>query len=96
MDSSYPRQLAQAIRESIPAQLFTRIALGRATRWAPQRAAWVALMMAWDDGQTLAARWRHAREAAGEAHPHWKLGRSYTGFTRALTRQGGARITRST
>jgi len=86
---SYLQQLAAAIRESLPSHLFTRIPLGRAARWAPQRLAWVALMMAWDDGQTLAARFEHAREAAGEAHPHWRLGRSYAGFAAALTRLAG-------
>jgi hypothetical protein len=84
--SSYLRQLAQAIRESVPGPFFARIPLGRASRWTPQRVAWVALMMAWDEGQTLDARWRHAREAAGAIHPHWRRGGSYSGFTRALTR----------
>lgn len=86
MVASYLQQLAEAIRESIPAHFFTRITSGRASCWMPQRLAWIASMMAWDEGQTLGARWRHAREAAGEIHPHWRIGDSYTGFTRALTR----------
>lgn len=42
--------------------------------------------MAWDEGQTLAARWEHAKESAGAWHPTWKLGASYSGFTEALRR----------
>jgi hypothetical protein len=59
----------------------------RGTRWTPQRLAWVAGMMAWDEGQTLEARWEHAREVAGGLHAHWALGRSYSGFAAALVRE---------
>jgi hypothetical protein len=43
--------------------------------------------MGWDEGQTLAARFEHACQAARDLHPHWRLGASYAGFTRALVRQ---------
>ena len=43
--------------------------------------------MAWDEGQTLDARWEHAREVAGRLHPHWTLGTSYSGFAAALVRE---------
>lgn len=43
-------------------------------------------MMAWDDGQTLRARWEHAKDAALAWHPSWKLGSSFGGFTEALLR----------
>lgn len=43
--------------------------------------------MAWDEGQTLTARWDHACTAVKELHPHWILGTSYTGFTEALLRE---------
>ena len=33
--------------------------------------------MAWDEGQTLTVRFEHACQAAGELHPHWRLGTSY-------------------
>ena len=56
-------------------------------RWTPQRLAWTGLLMAWDEGQTLAARWDHACAAAHELHAHWKLGESYSGFTLALVRE---------
>jgi hypothetical protein len=83
---SYLHQLGQAIREFVPDHSFNRIPVGRATHWRPRRLAWVALLMAWDEGQTLASRWDHACEAVTELHPHWRLGESYSGFTRALTR----------
>jgi hypothetical protein len=44
-------------------------------------------MMAWDEGQTLDARWEHAREVADRLHAHWKLGTSYSGFAAALVRE---------
>jgi hypothetical protein len=55
--------------------------------WRPQRLAWLGVLMAWDEGQTLAARWDHACTAAQALHRHWKLGRSYAGFAEALARE---------
>jgi hypothetical protein len=46
--------------------------------------------MAWDEGQTLTARWEHAKEAAWVWHPAWKLGSSYGGFSEALARLSAA------
>lgn len=42
--------------------------------------------MAWDEGQTLTARFEHACQTAHEIHRHWTLGTSYSGFTAAVTR----------
>lgn len=56
------------------------------TDWTPQRLSWVGLLMAWDEGQTLDARFEHARRATRDLHPHWRLGASYCGFTKALVR----------
>jgi hypothetical protein len=49
----------------------------------------VALLMAWDEGQTLTARWEHAKDAALEWHSCWKVGCSYSGFSEALLRCSG-------
>ena len=54
--------------------------------WTPQRLTWVSLLLGWDEGQTLTARWEHACQAAQDLHPHWSLGTSYSGFTQALLR----------
>lgn len=54
------------------------------TQWTPQRLAWVSLAMVWDEGQNLSARFEHACEFAQDRHRHWKLGRSYSGYTQAL------------
>jgi hypothetical protein len=43
--------------------------------------------MAWDEGQTLNARWEHAGEVARSQHAHWTLGTSYSGFAAALVRE---------
>lgn len=40
--------------------------------------------MAFDEGPTLETRFEHACETAGALHPHWSLGDSYGGFTKAL------------
>jgi len=55
--------------------------------WTPQRLTWLGVLMAWDEGQTLKARWEHAATAAAALHPHWRLGRSYAGFAEALVRE---------
>ncbi len=46
--------------------------------------------MAWEEGQTLTARFEHACTAARRTHRHWTLGRSYTGFAEALERSTSA------
>jgi Transposase DDE domain len=43
--------------------------------------------MAWDEGPNLAGRFDHACRAAHDLHPHWRLGASSSGLTRALLRQ---------
>jgi hypothetical protein len=86
LPQSYLQQLGEAISEFLPGYSFNRIPVGRATHWKPLRIAWVALLMAWDEGQTLATRWEHAGQAVTALHPHWRLGESYSGFTQALIR----------
>jgi hypothetical protein len=83
---SYPEQLAQAMRQFVPSHLFCRWPVPDRVDWTPQRLAWVSLLMAWDEGQTLAARFEHACQTAGRLHAHWRLGHSYSGFAQALTR----------
>ena len=92
MAQSYLQQLGEAIREFLPSHSFNRIPVGRATHWKPRRVAWIALLMAWDEGQTLTTRWDHAGQAVTKLHPHWRLGESYSGFTRALIRLSPALI----
>jgi Transposase DDE domain len=83
---SYLQQLGEAIREFLPTHSFNQIPVGQATFWKPQRVTWVALLMAWGEGQTLGARWDQAGEVATKLHPRWRLGESYSGYTQALTR----------
>jgi Transposase DDE domain len=58
--------------------------------WTPQRLAWISTLMAWDEGQTLAARFEHACGASQQMHAHWRLGTSYSGFADALVRSAPA------
>ena len=85
MAQSYPEQLAQAMREFLPPAFFSHIPV-QAARWTAQRLAWIALIMAWDEGQTLATRFENACAAACKTHRHWTLGTSYSGFAEALVR----------
>ena len=55
MASSYPEQLAEAIRQFLPSHLFCRLPVPDRVDWTPQRLTWVSLLLAWDEGQTLAA-----------------------------------------
>jgi hypothetical protein len=43
--------------------------------------------MAWDEGQTLTARFEHACQATGDLHRRWTLATSYSGFTAVMRRQ---------
>jgi hypothetical protein len=86
--SSYRQQLAEAMREVLPPHAFSRIPVGRAEPWRPQRLVWLALLSSWGEGSTLAARWGLAVEVARTVHPHWTFGSSYSGFTAALSRRG--------
>src|SRR5919112_6757464 len=74
------------MRQFLPSHLFCRLPVPDRVDWTPQRLAWVSLLMAWDEGQTLGARFEHACQTAGDLHAHWKLGHSYSGFAQALTR----------
>lgn len=79
---------------SLPTQrVFSHWSVRGGTQWTPQRLTWVAAMMAWDEGQTLDARWEHAREVAGGLHAHWRLGTSYSGFAAALVRESPRIVT---
>lgn len=66
--------------------LFSQWSVREGTRWTPQRLAWVSLLMAWGEGQTLSTRFQQACDTAHELHKHWKLGRSYPGFAQAMVR----------
>ena len=68
-------------------QLFPHLPVRGNADWTPQRLTWISVLLGWDEGQTLAARWEHAGRVAREFHPHWRLGTSYSGFTRAAVRQ---------
>jgi Transposase DDE domain len=47
----------------------------------------MGLLMSWDEGQKLTARWDHACMSSQQLHPHWELGSSYSGFAQALVRE---------
>jgi hypothetical protein len=48
--------------------------------------------MAWGEASTLSTRFEQACETAGDLHRHWKLGRSFSGFTQALITKSSAVI----
>lgn len=59
--------------------------------WTPQRLTWTALLISWDEGQTMTSRFEHACRTGRELHAHWRLGTAYSGFTAALA-EGSAKI----
>jgi hypothetical protein len=87
--SSYPHPLAQAIRRWLPCQFFARWPLRRGLLWAPQRVAWVALLMAWSAEQTLAERFAAAGELLAALFPRWRRRGGYTGWAAALQAWAG-------
>jgi Transposase DDE domain len=64
-------------------RIFSQWPVREGTEWTPQRLAWINLLMAWSDGQTLSSRFQFVSNTAQDWHPHWKLGRSYSGFAQA-------------
>ena len=47
-------------------------------------------MMVWSEGQTLAARFEQARDAAGDLHRHWKLPQTFSGWSQAIRNKAAA------
>jgi hypothetical protein len=84
--SSYRNDLPSAIREFLPAQLFSRWRLMAGIQWTPQRIVWMALLMCWSAEQTLTDRFDEARGILRSLFPHWRLGVSYTGWYEAQAR----------
>jgi hypothetical protein len=78
--------LQAAIEEFIPPQWFSRWSVHGNAGWTPQKLAWVALLMCWDEGSTLGERFHNVRALVKTLHPRWKLPNSYPGFVQALTR----------
>lgn len=81
---SYRQSLTEAIRTWLPHGLFSRWPLRRGLLLRPQRLVWLALLMAWSAEQTLAERFDAAADLLRALFPWWRLGRSYTGFSRAM------------
>jgi len=73
----YPRVSAEFV--------FSHWPVRDGVRWTPQRLAWTALLMAWDKGSTMQARFQHACQPGHDLHRHWQLGNSYGGFTAAVS-----------
>jgi len=84
---SLPERVIGSYWPILAQRVFSHWPVRGGTLWTPQRLTWVAAMMAWDEGQTLDARWEHARGVAGGLHAHWSLGTSYSGFAAALVRE---------
>ena len=85
--TSYQGELLDAIGGFLPSGFFSHWPVRGGTQWTPQRLTWVAALMAWDEGQTLNARWEHAGGVARSMHAHWKVGTSYSGFAAAMVRE---------
>jgi hypothetical protein len=87
--SSYPHPLVEAIRRWLPCQFFARWPLRHGLLWAPQRIAWVALLMAWSAEQTLAERFAAALELLAALFPRWRRRGGYTGWAAAVQAWSG-------
>lgn len=95
MSTPYRDSLAAGVRQVFPPDFFSVAERGRdedapvPRSWTFQRLFWTAVLMVWDEGATLEARFENARRAGLKMHPHWTLGRSYSGFAEALARESG-------
>src|SRR5437867_951077 len=72
------------MEELLPSQLFRRWSIHGNSDWTPQKLAWLAILMSWEDACTLGERFQHTRRLLQALQPRWKLPRSYAGFVAAL------------
>ena len=84
--SCYRNDLVEAIRKYLPCQFFAQWRLPKGLRWTPQRLLWMALLMTYSAEQTLADRFDAVGDVLKTAFPHWRLGRSYSGWFEAQAR----------
>jgi len=69
--------------------LFSSLPCRHGVRWTPRCLAYVAIMMVWDSGRTLCARFQEARATVVEMFSgRRRPGRTHRGFVEALLRQG--------
>lgn len=67
---------------------FSRLGVHDSTDWTPQRLAYSATLMACGEQTQLTERLAAVNACLHEACPHWKLGTSYAGWSKALLREG--------
>ena len=81
---SYRDELLVAIEEVLPPYLFSRFFVHGNADWTPQKLAWMAALMSWDEAPTLGVRFENSRRLLRSLHPRWTLPTSYSGFIQAL------------
>lgn len=81
---SYREELKAAMEELLPPQCFHRWSVHGNADWTPQKLAWMAILMSWDEASTLTERFEHTRRLLKVLHPRWKLPTSSAGFVAAL------------
>jgi hypothetical protein len=76
--------LKAAMEELLPPQFFRRWSAHGNSDWTPQKLAWMAILMSWDEACTLGERFAHTRRLLKALQPRWKLPMSYSGFVAAF------------
>ncbi len=71
---------------SFARKLFSRWKLRRGTGWTPQRIAWCALLLAWQESPCRTRQFDEARQFLADRTRWRRLPTSYTGFAAALVR----------
>lgn len=82
----YLEELMEAMEDLVPASVWSSLTVHGNTDWTPSRVLAAAVLMGWDDAQTLAARFENVRELLRRVFVGWSPGRSYNGYARALRR----------
>jgi hypothetical protein len=81
---SYREDLKGAIEDLLPPHVFCRWSVHGNSDWTPQKLAWMAILMSWEEASTLGERFEHTRRLLRVLQPRWKLPTSYAGFVAAL------------
>ena len=83
--STYRHDLLAAMSGVLLAPLFSAWTVAGGVRWTPRLLTWAAVLMVWEPGATLGARFTQTYTALVALFPgHRRPGRSYQGFVQAL------------
>jgi len=81
--TSYQRELIEAMDEIVPPQWFARFPAHGNALWTPRKIFWGSMIRSWLPKAILQEQFETTRETLEAVFPRWALGRSLSGFLEA-------------